>query len=195
MLAGVLMVDEQHLGLGLVGAGVVGDLAGPDCAPPVRGAETEQREDVGMVERGLLQLGHHLGVVVVGRVGGRKDFEEFRLRPELDQRKAQPLQGPGLTGCRLDQDVVVADLEDVRAGGGDGGAGAGVEDVRDLVGFGVFGGLGGGGRGQDEPHQQHERQPEKGWPNTSGDRRTVHRELLGIKAGLPKEPGPVVARG
>src|SRR6266545_2459565 len=94
-----------------------------------------------MVERGLLELGHHFGVVVVGRVGWRKGLEEFLLRPEPHELQAQTLQGPGFAARGLDEDVVVTDLEDVRTGGGDGRAGAGVEDVRDLVGAGLFGGL------------------------------------------------------
>ena len=51
----------------------------------------------------------------------------------------------------------MADLEDVRAGGGDGGAGADVEDLRDLVHGGLIDGLRGGGDRtqpeQTEPEQ------------------------------------------
>ena len=115
-----------------------------------------------MVERGLIELGHHLGIVVIGRVGRRKDFAEFLLSSEPYEREAQPLQGPGFAARGFDQNVVVTDFKNVRAGGGDDGTGAGVEDVRDLVGRGVFGGLCGGGSRQAEPEQQRKRQPQKG---------------------------------
>jgi hypothetical protein len=82
-----------------------------------------------MVERGLLELGHHLGVIVVARIGGREDLDE-RLGFE---REAETAEGAGLLGRRFHQDVVVADLDDAGARGGDGGTSLDVEDVRNAI--------------------------------------------------------------
>src|SRR4029077_4595919 len=103
------------------------------------------------------------------------------LRSEPYEREAQTLQGPGFGGSGLDEDVVVADLEDIRAGGGDGGAGAGVRDLQNLVGRGVLGGLSGGGGRQAEPEGQHERQPQQGQATASS---------LVSQRGSPFDPYP-----
>src|SRR6185295_11071530 len=108
---------------------------------------------------GLLELGHHLGVIMVGRVGRRKGLEEIRRHLEVCELQAQTLQGPGFGFRGFDEHIVAADLEDVRAGAGDGRTGLDVEDVRDFIGADPLRRLCGGRSCQDEPEQQRERQP------------------------------------
>ncbi len=56
---------DEDLGLVLVGPDVVRDLRGPDLAVLVALPDRELLHDRGMVGDRLVELGHHLGVVVV----------------------------------------------------------------------------------------------------------------------------------
>src|SRR5215470_8017639 len=72
VLAGVLVVGEQHLGLVLVGSDVVGDLDRVDRPALVRGADRGAADQRRVGAGQLVDRGHHLRVVVVPGVGRRE---------------------------------------------------------------------------------------------------------------------------
>ena len=72
VFAGMVHGIDEDLGLVLVGGDVVRDLRGPDLAVLVALADRELRDDRGMGGDRSVELGHHLGVVVVPGVLGRE---------------------------------------------------------------------------------------------------------------------------
>ena len=111
VLAGVVQPVEQHLGLVLVVGHVVGDLGRPDVAVLVALADREDVDDVGVVGFGVLDLGHHLGVVVVAAVlrrkvgsgcrggccqGQQRQAEDGQERGSTVHERSLPRRGRGL---------------------------------------------------------------------------------------------------
>jgi hypothetical protein len=116
----VLVGREQHLGLALVGADVVGDLDRPDLAALIRGAEADARRDrwmsgdVGAGRRG------HLRVVVVVGVGGRERRAAGAQAPAHGRHPLDGEAGPAHPAHRAavggHHDLGVVDLDDRGAG-------------------------------------------------------------------------------
>ena len=91
VLARVLAGAEQHLGLALVDADVVGDLDRPQLAALVAGADRGARDQVRVRGDRRVDLRAGLGIVVVAGVGGG----EVRLRGRRSHEESGAGRGDG----------------------------------------------------------------------------------------------------
>ena len=111
MLAGVVLADEQDFGFVLVGGDVVADLDRPQLAPLIGLTNTEEIDQVRIPRSYLLDVSHHLIVIVIGCICRWKIISPGN---RLD-RVAKLCDLACLPGCGTDNHVVGTDLNNVRS--------------------------------------------------------------------------------